>query len=290
MKYKVYHRTFYKYTSRVSSCHNLACLQPSHFWDQDIRNESLSILPKPSFIKSYKDSFNNRRSYFSIPEEHDELEIISEFTVYLKEKNYPIPALTPTWREVAANSLKPESSESVKANEFLYPTPYTIANSEIHQYAKDSFGDDKTLLDAACELMNRMFTDFTFDNSATEVESKPQTLIKNKRGVCQDFAHFFISCMRAMSIPAKYVSGYILTHPAEGSNKLFGADASHAWVSIFCPFFGWIDLDPTNNIINGLEHIRIAEGRDYHDIPPVKGVFTGNGAHTLDISVDVSPV
>ena len=122
------------------------------------------------------------------------------------------------------------------------------------------------------------------------MESKPQTLFDNRRGVCQDFAHFFIACMRCWQIPCKYISGYILTHPPEGQEKLFGADASHAWVAIYCPMYGWIELDPTNNSLAGLEHIKIATGRDYHDLPPVKGVYVGYATHRLEISVDVAPV
>ncbi|MCM8541078.1 MAG: transglutaminase family protein [Lentisphaeraceae bacterium] len=290
MKYNVYHKTHYKYVSAVSSCQNLACLSPSLFESQEISDAFLSIKPKPSFMGTYIDSLNNLRTYFSIPEEHRELEIISTFTVFLKEKNYPLSGLTPYWRDVAYSSLNPRTPQDVKANEFLYPTSYTESNEKIKQYAQLSFLENRTILEAANDLLARMFKDFTFDNKATEVESKPETLIENKKGVCQDFAHFFISCMRAMSIPAKYVSGYILTHPLEGTTKLFGADASHAWVSVYCQSFGWVELDPTNNLIVGNEHIKLAEGRDYHDIPPVKGVFLGNSKHTLKIAVDVSPV
>ena len=290
MKYEVYHRTSYTYSEVVSSCQNLACLSPAYFEDQIISEESLKIDPQPDFLNNFTDAFGNRRCYFNIPQEHEKLEIVSKFQVQKLPKNDPMPGLTPLWQEVAFMCQNPSNEHEVLANEFVHPTAYTEVTPKITEYALSSFKNDTTVLEAALDLCNRIFQDFTFDAKATEVESKPQMLIENKRGVCQDFAHFFIACMRAMKIPCKYISGYILTHPPAGKEKLFGVDASHAWVSVFCPMYGWVELDPTNNSIPGYEHIKVAEGRDYHDIPPVKGIFTGNASHELEIAVDVSPV
>ena len=248
------------------------------------------INPNPDFKDIYRDVFGNRRCYFNIPEEHDELEIISEFEVNKLVKNDPLPGITPLWQELAENCRNPQNEDDMMASEFISPTNYTEVSPRILEYVRESFNENAPIMVVAQDLCKRIFTDFTFDNTATEVESKPHMLFDNKRGVCQDFAHFFITCMRAMGIPCKYISGYILTHPPEGQEKLFGADASHAWVSVYCPVYGWIELDPTNNTLPDLEHIKIAEGRDYHDVPPVKGVFIGNASHDLEISVDVKPI
>lgn len=290
MKYSVYHKTLYKYSNVISGCHNIASLAPREYATQKVSKEKLTIFPQPEATDTFTDAFKNRRTYFSIPGEHQTLEIVSEFQVEMTTKDYPLSAFATNWKEVAANCEDPQSEEDILANQFLYPTEYTEPNEAIINYAEQSFAEDSSVYEVAMNLMGRIFNDFEFDGMATSVDSKPKILIENKRGVCQDFAQFFIACMKSKGIPAKYISGYILTHPPEGEEKLFGVDASHAWVAVYCPIYGWLELDPTNNIVPGKEHIKIAEGRDYHDIQPVKGIFLGNGFHELEIAVDVRPL
>jgi transglutaminase-like putative cysteine protease len=165
----------------------------------------------------------------------------------------------------------------------------TTPNLEIEDYAAKSFRSGRPLLDAAIELNQRIFEDFIFDPAATDISTPISQVMRERRGVCQDFAHVMLAALRAMRIPARYVSGYILTHPPPGQPRLQGADASHAWISVWSPESGWTDLDPTNGLVVSDEHITIAYGRDYDDISPIGGVLLGGGDHTVSVGVDVVP-
>ena len=182
MNYNVYHKTLYKYSNTISGCHNIACLAPREYDIQKISNENLTIFPEPEESHTFQDSFKNRRTYFSIPGEHTSLEIISEFQVKLKTKDYPISAFASNWLEVVTNCENPQSEEDILANQFLYPTDYTQPDEAIVKYAEKSFEKNSSVYDAAINLMGRIFHDFEFDNLATSVDSKPVTLLENKRG------------------------------------------------------------------------------------------------------------
>jgi transglutaminase-like putative cysteine protease len=177
--------------------------------------------------------------------------------------------------------------EHITAKQFISETDYTKTSSEIHEYALKSFINGRSFFESTKELMQRIYTDFEFKPGSTNVTTPLIEVMKERKGVCQDFAHLSIACIRSVGLPARYVSGYIETAAPEGKEKLFGVDASHAWFSIYIPNTGWIDFDPTNNIIPSQQHITIGWGRDYADITPLKGVILSSGKHKLSVSVDV---
>jgi transglutaminase-like putative cysteine protease len=184
----------------------------------------------------------------------------------------------------------PPSAAILDACQFRYESPSVRLKKAFVHYADACFPAGRPLLQCASALMQKIFTEFTFDSSATEVSTPLLEVLEHKRGVCQDFAHLMIACLRSRGLAARYVSGYLLTQPPPGQPRLVGADASHAWVSVFCPKSGWVDFDPTNNILPGNEHITLAWGRDFSDVSPLRGVMLGGGSHRLDVKVTVMPM
>jgi transglutaminase-like putative cysteine protease len=202
----------------------------------------------------------------------------------------PNPLQTPAWETIRDFCRADISSPSPEATEFLFASPLIRLLPELADYAKISFTGARPILDAVLHLMARMHKDFQFDPRATTVATPLEQVIKNRRGVCQDFAHFKIGCLRALGLPARYVSGYMETLPPLGKPRLTGADASHAWVQVFIPPATWIDVDPTNNLLPSDRHILLAWGRDFEDVSPIRGVIVGGGKHELKVGVDVIPV
>jgi transglutaminase-like putative cysteine protease len=176
------------------------------------------------------------------------------------------------------------------AREFIYPSPKIKSQADFANYATPSFSRDRPVLEAVLHLTDRIHREFKFDPKATSVATPLEDVLKSRRGVCQDFAQLEIGFLRSMGIPARYVSGYLETDPPPGRPKLAGADASHAWISFFCPGTGWIDVDPTNNLLPSHRHITVAWGRDYSDVSPIRGVILGSGEHSLKVAVDVIPM
>jgi transglutaminase-like putative cysteine protease len=200
----------------------------------------------------------------------------------------PEPARTPAWETVAQQLAAPARPAVLDACQFLFPSPLVTVGPAAAAYARPSFAPGRPVLDCALDLIRRIHTEYSYDKSATTIDTPVEQVLADRKGVCQDFAHLAISCLRALGLAARYVSGYLETLPPPGKPKLEGADASHAWVSLFIPDSGWVDLDPTNNLIPGESHITLAWGRDYGDVTPVKGVVMGGGAHTLSVTVDVT--
>ena len=180
-----------------------------------------------------------------------------------------------------------QQGAALEASEFLYDSPLIRVEDEFGDYAAVSFKKNRPILDAVLHLTERIYEDFTFDQDATTVSTPVQSVLKRRRGVCQDFAHLQIACLRSLGLPARYVSGYVETLPSPGQEKMIGADASHAWVSFYCHGLGWIDVDPTNNLIVSDQHVTLGWGRDYSDVSPVRGVILGSGEHTVSVAVDV---
>jgi transglutaminase-like putative cysteine protease len=174
--------------------------------------------------------------------------------------------------------------------QYLMPSHHTAVTPELMEFAAPSFPPGRPILECAWDLTRRIYTDFAYDDAATDIATTIDDLLEIQRGVCQDFAHLLIGALRVHGLPARYVSGYLLTHPPAGKEKLVGSDASHAWVSVWSPSIGWVDFDPTNDMIPKDEHITIAYGRDFQDVSPVTGVLLGGGSHNIDVSVDVVPV
>jgi len=290
MNYSITHRTLYEYAAPVTVSHHVTRLEPSTSRRQTCEKFSLRVFPEPTLSKTRTDYFGNRLCFFSIQEIHNRLEIVTYSRVTVNARKLPAPEVTPAWEEVARLFRDPVSPEVVEPYQFVFDSPQVRASMELFDYARESFRDGTPLLVGAADLTRRIFTDFKYDPKATTVATPLEEVWKKRRGVCQDFAHLGIACLRSLGLPARYVSGYLRTRPPEGRPRLVGADASHAWFRIFCPGTGWVDFDPTNNVQPGEEHIIVAYGRDFGDVSPVAGILTGGGKHDVKVSVDVEPV
>lgn len=294
MIFSVIHKTTYNYANNVTYCHNLANLKPKTFVGQELLEYELEIEPKPTILKENIDFFGNSVTHFSIEKQHKKLVVTAKSKVkrsYEAQKNTSISdACKSVTLEQALAKLKVLSPEIIEAKQYFLDSAFINNISEtIHNYAKKSFQKERSVFDATNELMQRIFKEFKFDASFSTVATPIDEVIEAKKGVCQDFAQVAIACIRSMGLPARYVSGYIETFPPPGKEKLFGTDASHAWFSVYIPDFGWIDFDPTNNQIPKNQHITVAYGRDYYDVPPLKGVIYGSGESTLKVAVDIRP-
>jgi transglutaminase-like putative cysteine protease len=290
MNYNITHRTLYDYAAPVTVSHHVTRLEPRISNTQACEKYSLKIFPEPTLRKERTDYFGNRLCFFSIQEVHRKLEVITHSRVSVNVKPATAPENSTAWEEVAELFRDPVSPEVVEPYQFVFDSPHVRASIEFADYAAESFGKGVPLLTGAADLTRRIFTDFKFDPRATTVATPLEEVWEKRRGVCQDFAHLGIACLRSLGLPARYVSGYLRTHPPEGRPRLVGADASHAWFKVFVPGTGWVDFDPTNNVRPAEEHITVAYGRDFGDVSPVAGILTGGGDHDVKVSVDVEPL
>lgn len=290
MKYRVTHRTVYKYTSPVTVSHHAARLKPRFTDSQDRDAFALHIEPAPNVRKMRTDYFGNRVCFFSIQEIHSRLEVVATSEVTVKESTPPALGLSPDWQEVRNLFTDPVAPEMADPYQFVFDSPLLTASPELADYTKESFPAGTPILVGAEDLNRRIHEDFKFDPRATTVSTPLEEVWAKRRGVCQDFAHLGIACLRSIGLAARYVSGYLRTLPAAGRERLVGADYSHAWFSVFSPGYGWVEFDPTNNVIPGPEHIVIAFGRDFSDVSPVSGIITGGGKHEVLVGVDVEPI
>ncbi|KZX51302.1 transglutaminase [Halioglobus sp. HI00S01] len=292
MRYKVRHTTRYSYPARVTSCYNLANVLPRDTRRQRCLDSKVTVSPMPAVSRSRTDYFGNHAYQFEIQKAHKELVITAESEIQISEAQ---PDLNLDFGISYAQALhymrSNRSHHALEAREYLLNSPMIAATEELTNYAQPSFVPDRSLKSCVAELTTRIFSDFTYDPEFSTIATPLSEVLEHKRGVCQDFAHLQVGCLRAVGIPAKYVSGYIETLPAPGEEKLVGADATHAWVAYFCPDEGWLEFDPTNDTAAQTQHIVTAYGRDFLDVTPVKGVIFGGGsAPALDVSVDVSRV
>jgi transglutaminase-like putative cysteine protease len=234
------------------------------------------------------DYFGNQVRMFMVQHTHTELSMVANSVVDTWPSNVPIADATPAWEIAASQLALHDQPGELEAYQFIFESPLTSVNAAIKDFAMPSFPSQRPILEAAMDLMGRIFAEFAYDKAATSVETAVEQVLRDRKGVCQDFAHLTISCLRSLGLAARYVSGYLETQPPPGTPRLVGADASHAWLSLYVPQAGWVDLDPTNNLIPGERHITLAWGRDYGDVTPVKGVVMGGGKHTLSVKVDVA--
>lgn len=288
MKYQIAHTTEYQYHQTVSLCHNIAMLIPRNTDQQECRKTVVKITPQPDVINEYQDFFGNKVLYFAVQQEHSSLKVtvVSQVEKY-KSRNLKIEMYNNIPWEKVNNVLSEPGLGNFEARQFIPFTPITTSTKEIHEYAIKSFTPGRSLFDGTNDLVQRIFHDFEFKPGFTTLATPLTEVMEQRKGVCQDFAHLGIACIRSLGLPARYVSGYIETIAPAGKEKLTGVDASHAWFSVFIPQSGWIDFDPTNNLITSDQHITIGWGRDYSDLPPLKGVILSTGHHQLDVSVDV---
>jgi transglutaminase-like putative cysteine protease len=290
LRYQLSHRTIYDYTGTVSVSHHLLRLCPRTLPHQYCLRHELKVDPEPAVVESCMDYFGNVRHFVTMEGGHERLSVTSESEVAVTASYVPAPDETPVWTVARGMLMSDQTARGLEAKEFTYASPRVLPDADAAAYAAASFGEGRPLLDAAMDLTARINRDFSFDPTATNVTTSVADVFRERKGVCQDFSHLQIACFRAMGLPARYVSGYLETDPPPGQAKMVGADASHAWVSLFCPGHGWIDLDPTNNCIPSMRHITVGWGRDYGDVSPLRGVVLGEGSHVLTVAVDVTPL
>lgn len=290
MRYKVTHTTQYKYAARVTNCFNLANLIPKNTHRQKCINSRITVSPKPTHTSQRTDYFGNQSYHFEIQTAHSELVIKAESEIQVQESSADLRLdLGMNYGDALRFFKQNTSHEVIKAREFILDSPMIKVTEALADYARPSFTLSRPLYSCVTELTRRIYEDFQYTPGFTTIATPLSEVLEHKRGVCQDFAHLEVGCLRAMGIPAKYVSGYMETLPPPGQQKLVGADATHAWVAYFSPNEGWIEFDPTNDLRASNQHIVTAEGRDYYDVTPVKGVIFGGGkGPILSVSVDVA--
>ncbi len=287
MIYKVTHTTTYDYTNSVSLSHHLLRLAPRELAHQRCLRHEVQIDPKPAVARQHVDYFGNAVTFVTIEGAHQTLTVKSMSDVSLMRPRVPVPGETLAWETVRESSRGRQIGHSLDASEFIFDSPFVKSTEEFAAYAATSFPKDRPILEAVLDLTARIHRDFKFDPKATTLATPLAEVFKHRRGVCQDFAQLEIACLRSLGLPARYISGYLETDPPPGKPRLVGADATHAWVSFYCHGLGWLDIDPTNNVVPSTRHIAVAFGRDYHDVSPIRGVILGTGEHTLDVAVDV---
>lgn len=289
MQYSIHHRTVYRYEDNVSYSHHLARLTPLESPAQNHLFSQISVSPAPDILTSHRDYFGNPTAFFSVTSPHRELTIDSHCRVDISDLAPPSLDLSPPWESVRDQLRASTLPLDLAAAELTYPSPLCPVNKDLADYARQSFFPGTPVLAATTDLTHRIHKDFAFDNTATVVSTPVIETFEKRAGVCQDFAHLQIACLRSLGLPARYVSGYLRTDPPPGKPRLIGADASHAWIGIYVPQLGWTDFDATNDVIPGTAHIRVAHGRDYHDICPIRGTVYGGGSQSLEIGVTVTP-
>lgn len=287
--YVVRHKTVYRYNQNVPESLHLMHLRPRDTGRQRIVDANLTIAPEPSAWIKRRDAFGNETDWVSLDEAHDTLTVSASALV----ETSPLPAPDgpgEPWESVRARLADPQDVEAREAVPYLYDSPMVWFQSDVASYALQSFSPGRPVLEAARDLMIRIQRDFRYDTGVTDVSTPVDKVFAIRAGVCQDLAHVGIAALRSIGLAARYVSGYLLTHPPPGQEKMLGADASHAWFSAWCPPFGWVDFDPTNAVMPSGQHITLAYGRDYSDVPPISGIVFGGGDHVIDVGVDVIPV
>ena len=300
-RYRIIHRTEYTYFDTVNLCHNVALLTPRNYVapyiEQRCLTSALQITPCPDNERQYLDFFDNNIHYFAIQKPHNSLTVSSTALV---ERRSRLPVAKQTflvddsWEQVVKLLRDPSADiggalykNTLEALPYCFPSALVAISEDIYQYACFSFMPDRPLIDAVLDLMERIYEDFDFVSGFTTISTPITDVLREKKGVCQDFAHVALGCLRAMGLAARYVSGYIETIPPEGTERLIGADASHAWIAVYIPHLGWVEFDPTNNQLVRSQHIALGWGRDYADVSPLRGVIVSAATTELSVSVDV---
>jgi transglutaminase-like putative cysteine protease len=282
MRYDVSHTTTYDYSESVAVAHHVARLRPRSLPHQECLHHDLAIEPLAVVTSHHVDYFGNFVTFFGVQGGHRQLVVHARSTVAVRAPDVPQPSETPPWETATDRSALP-----IDAVEFVFNSTESKSVPGLDAYGRTSFPPGRPLLEAVRDLTERIHDEFSFDRKATTVATPVAEVFMSRRGVCQDFARLEIACLRSLGIPARYVSGYLETVPLPGASRLIGADASHAWLTVYCPGIGWIPVDPTNNLIPSDAHITLAWGRDYSDVSPIRGVILGGGAHSLRVQVDV---
>lgn len=296
MRLRVTHETVYDYVPAVETAQHMAYLCPRHLASQQLVSNKLHVEPTPAQISSTQDVFGNTRSFFSLQVPHTRLRVVAESEVITQATHMPVSHIG--WEQTRERFRYQAQADFDAANEFVFPSSMAPRHAEFAAYARPSFVAGAGLLAASLDLMHRIYRDFVYESQSTQVNTPALEALAQRKGVCQDFAHILIACLRSMGLPARYVSGYLLTVPAPGTVKLKGSDASHAWGSVYLPDLptgaGWVDLDPTNDRAGwpspGEDYVTLATGRDFSDVSPMRGVIHGGARHILRVGVTVEPM
>ncbi len=298
MRLTVIHETKYEYEHAVEQAHHIAHLRPLASPSQQLFSHELTIEPQPESLRYSLDSYGQQRVYFELAMPHDELIVTARSEVLThalppeltgKLDRVVVPDSLP-WEAVAEHMQYFAGQDYDAAREFAQPSPLAPIHAAFATYAAAVSTKSQPVYELAKALCQRIHTEFKYSPEATDAATLPLDALKLKEGVCQDYAQVMIAGLRSLGLSARYVSGYLLTQPPPGKPRLIGADASHAWVSVYCPKSGWLDFDPTNNCLAGESHVKLAYGRDYSDVPPLRGIIRGGGSPSLDVAVTVSPV
>lgn len=287
----VVHETAYDYAPVVRTAQHMAHLKPARTPRQQLLAHRLVVDPEPAQRTESVDVFGNTRSFFSLQHAHDRLRVVADSLVATAAAQEPASSLP--WQEAVERMRYHRDARYDPAAGFAFASPYVPRDGAFAAYARASFPEGRPLLEAARELMHRVHADFEYAPAATDVNTPALEALSLRRGVCQDLAHVMLGCLRSLGLPARYVSGYLLTEPPPGQPRLVGCDASHAWVSVYLPAAdgpgAWVDLDPTNDRAPGEDYVTLAIGRDFSDVSPMRGVIHGGARHTLRVAVTVTP-
>lgn len=288
--YKLRHTTRYEYEAPVLHAHHSAHLRPRKTDNQVVQASCLEVSPAPQSIRERTDYFGNPNDVIELSESHDCFEVTARSRVSVAQNllSEAPPLGIASWEEVA--SVVAHDPMYLAEHELALDSPLVLAHRMLRQYASSVFTPDRDVAEAIIELNRRINADFAYVPSSTEVSVPLGVVMRERRGVCQDFAHVAVGCLRSFGLPARYVSGYLETSPPPGKPRLVGADASHAWAAAFIPGAGWLDFDPTNNVLPSNRHVTVGWGRDFSDVSPLKGVVLGGGQHTVTVAVDVEPM
>lgn len=291
-RYRVRHRTAYRYESAMVDGYTVAHLRPRSTPWQDVASSTLTVDPEPAEYDTFDDLFGNHVVQFGVHRPHDTLVVESDSEVVVHAR--PEPAPGPAWEEVAASLRSTTGEAALSIGPFRSRSRFVdleVLGPALAVVAEASFTPGRPVVEATRDLCHRIFTEFIFDPTATDLSTPLARVLDERRGVCQDFAHLSVGCLRSIGLAARYVSGYLETEPPVGEPRLVGADVSHAWCSVWTPHEGWVDFDPTNDHLPVHRHVTVGWGRDFADVSPVRGVVIGPASgQSLEVSVDVAPM
>lgn len=290
MRYDVRHETEYGYSQPVTIGHSVLHLKHRPVDHQHILSNSIDIVPRPAVIADRVDYFGNPMLFTTVQQPHQSMTILAQSVVEVERVEPLIEGVSLPWEKVRESLPSDITPAGLDAYQHTFDSPMTGGSAEFEAYARKSFTSGRSMFDASRDLTSRIYHEFKFDPTTTNVATPVAQVFEQRSGVCQDFAHLMIACLRSLGLPARYVSGYLRTEPPPGQERLEGADASHAWVGVYSPDFGWVDFDPTNDKVVGCDHITLAWGRDYSDVAPVKGQILGGGEHWVEVRVDIRPI
>ncbi|PUE47125.1 transglutaminase [Limnohabitans sp. 2KL-1] len=296
MRLAITHETRYRYSPPVQTAQHVAHLQPANTPCQEVIGHWMQIEPEAT-VRHHIDAFFNHRAYWALTHPHDGLMVRAHSE--LDTHTVPAANASQSWEAVREHFRYRGGQPGDVHSRFVFGSHHAPVHEAFRAYAQSSFTPGRPLMQAAQELTARMHRDFRYETASTDINTPALQALKDRRGVCQDFAHILLACLRSLGLPARYVSGYLLTQPPPGQPRLLGSDASHAWASVYVPELarhasqGWLDLDPTNDRTGlaspGEDYVRLAVGRDFADVSPLRGVLQGGGAHTLEVAVTVAP-